>query len=323
MENGQSTQPTFRNVVIIGAGISGLTAAIYTARAGLKPLIICGPEDGGQLTLTTEVENFPGFEHGVMGPELVATGKRQAQRFGAEFLTGFVKSITQIDVAKPHSGFSLTLHDNSTILAHSVIISTGASARWLQIPSEKVYKGRGVSTCATCDGFFYRNKEIVVVGGGDSAMEEATFLTKFASKVTLLVRSDKLRASQIMQDKFFATPKTAVVWNAVIDEIIGDGKKVQGVKLKNPVTNEITEMKTDGIFLAIGHVPNTNFLGNLVDVDKAGYIVTDRFTKTKTPGLFASGDVQDSRYRQAITAAGSGCAAALEAERYLAEHNLH
>lgn len=319
----ETENKSIRNVVIIGAGISGLTAAIYNARAGLKPLIICGPEDGGQLTLTTEVENFPGFEHGVMGPELVATGKKQAQRFGAEFMTGFVKSITQTEGKNGIRGFALKLHDDSIINAHTVIIATGASARWLGIESEKTYKGRGVSTCATCDGFFYKNKEILVVGGGDSAMEEATFLTKFASKVTVVARSDKLRASQIMQDKFFATPKTAIIWNVEINEILGDGKKVQGAKLKNTVTGEITEVKCDGIFLAIGHVPNTSFLGDLVEVDKVGYIVTDRYTKTKTPGLFASGDVQDNRYRQAITAAGSGCAASLEAERYLAEHKLH
>jgi len=307
-----------RNVVIIGAGISGLTSAIYTARANLKPLVICGPEDGGQLTLTTDVENFPGFEHGVMGPELVATCKKQAQRFGAEFLTGFVKSIT-----KDGDVFSITMHDVSVIKSHAVIIATGASARWLKIPSEKTYKGRGVSTCATCDGFFYRNKEVLVIGGGDSAMEESTFLTKFASKVTVVNRTDKLRASKIMQDKFFATPKTAIIWNAEVEEVLGDGKKVTGAKLKDAVSGKITEVRCDGIFLAIGHVPNTNFISGLVEIGSNGYIITDRFTKTKTPGLFASGDVQDSRYRQAITAAGSGCAAALEAERYLAEHNLH
>ena len=318
---------SIRNVVIIGAGISGLTSAIYVARANLKPLIICGPEDGGQLTLTTDVENFPGFEHGVLGPDLVATCKKQAQRFGAEFLVGFVKSIEKKadGLSGSISGglFNITMHDASIIKAYTVIIATGASARWLSIPTEKTYKGRGVSTCATCDGFFYRNKEVLVIGGGDSAMEEATFLTKFASKVTVINRSDKLRASKIMQDKFFATPKTAIIWNATVDEVLGDTKKVTGVKLKDTVSGKITEIKCDGIFLAIGHVPNTNFISGLVDVDNNGYIITDRFTKTKTPGLFASGDVQDSRYRQAITAAGSGCSAALEAERYLAEHNLH
>ncbi|HLP79199.1 MAG TPA: thioredoxin-disulfide reductase [Acidobacteriota bacterium] len=307
-----NTDKKIRNVVIIGAGISGLTAAIYNARANLSPLVICGPEDGGQLTLTTEVENFPGFEHGIQGPELVATCKKQAQRFGAEFMTDYVQS-----VAKNSDGTFTIKLSSSEITAKAIILSTGASARWLGIPSEKQYKGRGVSTCATCDGFFYKNKEILVVGGGDSAMEEATFLTKFASKVTLVVRSDKLRASKIMQDKFFANKKCTIVWNKQISEVIGDGKKVTGAKLKDSVTGAITDITCDGIFLAIGHVPNTSMIQSLVDVDASGYVVTDRFTQTKTKGLFACGDVQDPVYRQAITAAGSGCAAAIQAERYL------
>ena len=317
--NPQSAQ--LRNVVILGGGISGLTAAVYTARASLQPLVICGPEDGGQLTLTTEVENFPGFEHGVLGTELVGQAKKQAARFGAEFVTGFVKTIKQ--TGNGNDNFTITLHDDKTIESRTVIIATGASARWLNIESEKQYKGRGVSTCATCDGFFYRGKEVLIVGGGDSAMEEAIFLTRFASKVTVIHRRDSLRASKIMQDKFFATPKTAIVWNSEISQVIGDGKKVTGATLRDTITGKLTDINCAGIFVAVGHVPNTSMIDkSLIDVDANGYIVTDRFTKTKTPGLFASGDVQDSRYRQAITAAGSGCSAAIEVERYLA-HNSH
>jgi len=302
-----------KNVVIIGAGICGLTAAIYTARAHLQPIVISGPEDGGQLTLTTDVENWPGYEHGVLGPELVATTKKQAQRFGAEFLMDYVESITKID-----GGFAIKL-SGSEIQTKTVILATGASARWLGLESEKQYKGRGVTTCATCDGFFYRGKEVIVIGGGDSAMEEATFLTKFATKVTVIHRKDHLRASKAMQDKFFANPKCHIVWNSEVAEVVGDGKKVTGVKLKNTVDGTISDFATDGVFLAIGHVPNTSMVKDLVDVDPVGYVITQN-TKTKTPGLFAAGDVQDSKYRQAITAAGSGCMAALEAERFIAGH---
>ena len=304
-----------RNVIILGAGISGLTAAIYTARADLQPLIICGPEDGGQLTLTTEVENFPGFEHGVQGPELVATTKKQAQRFGAEFVTGWVKTFQPIE-----GGYEVILQDGKSYQAKSIIISTGASARWLNLESEKAYKGKGVSTCATCDGFFYRGKEIIVIGGGDSAMEEANFLTKFASKVTVIHRRDELRASKIMQDTFFKNPKTDIIWNSHIVEFLGDGTKLTGVKLENVQTKEVTDFACDGVFLAIGHIPNTSIFKGQIDVDEQGYILADRFTHTNLKGVFACGDVQDTKYRQAITAAGSGCAAALEAERFLAGH---
>lgn len=302
-----------RDVVIIGAGICGLTAAIYTARAHLQPIVISGPEDGGQLTLTTEVENFPGFEHGVQGPELVANAKKQAQRFGAEFLIDYVESVKKTDY-----GFIVKL-SGSEIETKTIILATGASARWLGIESEKTYKGRGVTTCATCDGFFYRGKEVIVIGGGDSAMEEATFLTKFATKVTVIHRKDALRASKAMQDKFFANEKCKIVWNSEVAEIVGDGKKVTGVKLKNTQDGTISDFACDGVFLAIGHVPNTKMISEFVDVDSAGYVITQN-TKTKTPGLFAAGDVQDSKYRQAITAAGSGCMAALEAERFISGH---
>ncbi len=300
-----------RNVLIIGAGISGLTAAIYTARANLSPLIICGPEDGGQLTLTTEVENFPGFENGIQGPELVATTKKQAQRFGAEFVTGWITTFTQIE-----NGFEVTLQNGETYQAKSVIVSTGASARWLGLQSEQNFKGKGVSTCATCDGFFYKDKEIVVVGGGDSAMEEANFLTKFASKVTVIHRRDELRASKIMQDKFFKNPKTDIIWNSEIVECVGD-EKLTGVKLKDTQTGDISDFACDGVFLAIGHIPNTKLFTDILDMDDHGYLLTNRFTHTNVKGIFACGDVQDTKYRQAITAAGSGCQAALEAERYL------
>ncbi|MFT4313074.1 MAG: thioredoxin-disulfide reductase [Candidatus Woesearchaeota archaeon] len=303
-----------KDVIIIGAGISGLTAAIYTARADLQPLVICGPEDGGQLTLTTEVENFPGFEHGIQGPELVAESKKQAQRFGAEFVTGWITTCEQKE-----SHFTLTLQDGQVFEAKSLIVSTGASARWLNIESEKPYKGKGISTCATCDGFFYRGKEIVVVGGGDSAMEEANFLTKFADKVTVIHRRDSLRASKIMQDKFFENPKTDIIWDSHIIEYLGDGQKITGVKLENTKTKEQSDFACDGVFLAIGHIPNTKIFKGLLDMDEQGYLIADRYTHTNVKGIFACGDVQDTRYRQAITAAGSGCQAALEAERYL-EH---
>ncbi|MFT4313272.1 MAG: thioredoxin-disulfide reductase [Candidatus Woesearchaeota archaeon] len=302
-----------KEVIILGAGIAGLTAAIYTARANLSPLVIAGPQDGGQLTLTTEVDNFPGFSQGIMGPELVLESKKQAQRFGAEFVEGWVTKVEK----KNDGTFTIHMHDKSIHESKSIIVATGASARWLNIPSEEAYKGRGVTTCATCDGFFYKDKEVVVVGGGDSAMEEATFLTKFATKVTVLHRRDELRASKIMQDRFFANPKTDIIWNVVIDEVLGDGQKVTGVKLKNTQSGEVTEFKTDGVFLAVGHIPNTQMVKELISVDDHGYIKADKFMHTSVSGVFAAGDVQDTRFRQAITAAGSGCMAAMEVEKYL------
>lgn len=299
-------------VIILGNGIAGLTAAVYTGRAGLSPLIISGPEDGGQLTLTTDVENFPGFPEGVMGPQLVQNTKQQAERFGARFKTGIA---TKFEKKDDH--FFLTIDNNEVIETEALIIATGASARWLGIPSEQKFKGKGVSTCATCDGFFYKGKEIIVVGGGDSAMEEANFLTKFATKVTVVHRRDALRASKIMQDKFFKNPKTDILWNKVVDEVVGDDKGVTGVKLKDTVTGDISDFKCDGVFLALGHIPNTSIFKDALDVDDHGYIKTDRFAKTSIEGVFAAGDVQDTRYRQAITAAGSGCQAAMEVEKYL------
>jgi len=303
---------TMEKVIILGNGIAGLTAAVYTARANLSPLVLSGPEDGGQLTLTNEVENFPGFPEGVMGPQLVLNTKQQAEKFGARFKTGIATKFKKKD-----EHYVLTIDNKELLETETLIIATGASARWLGISSEEKYKGRGVSTCATCDGFFYKGKEIIVVGGGDSAMEEANFLTKFASKVTVVHRRDTLRASKIMQDKFFKNPKANILWNKVIEEVVGTEKGVTGVKLKDTVTGEISDFACEGVFLALGHVPNTSMFKGLLKVNDNGYLITDRFMKTDFEGVFAAGDVQDTRYRQAITAAGSGCQAAMEVEKYL------
>src|SRR3989344_1240548 len=300
-------------VVILGSGIAGLTAAVYTARADLAPLVIGGPEEGGQLTLTTKVENFPGFPQGIDGPQLIMDTKEQAQKFGAKFITGAVKKLEE-----KKGKIIMTLDQGNQIETETAIIATGASARWLGIPSEQKYKGRGVSTCATCDGALYKNKEVIVIGGGDSAMEESQFLSKFARKVTVVHRKDSFRASKIMQDRFFKNEKCSVVWNSEVAEIVGD-KFVKGVKLKNTITGKITELKCDGVFLAIGHVPNTAIFKGILNMNENGYLLTDRFMKTNIAGVFAAGDVQDIRYRQAITAAGTGCQAAMEVEKYLAE----
>ncbi len=301
-------------LLILGTGIAGLTAAIYAARANLAPLLISGPEDGGQLTLTTEVENFPGFPDGIKGPELINVCKKQAERFGARFKVDIVTGLNQIK-----NGFELTLMSEEKIQTKALIIATGASARWLGIPSEEKYKGRGVSTCSTCDGALYKNKEVIVIGGGDSAMEESLFLTKFALKVTIIHRKDSFRASKIMQERALKHEKIKVIWNTAVEEIAGDGKKVQGVKLKNLKTNKINDFKCDGVFLAIGHVPNTSFLKGKLEMDENGYLKADPYSHTNIPGVFAAGDVQDKRFRQAITAAGSGCMAAMEAEKWLGE----
>jgi len=305
------------NVVILGTGIAGCTAAIYTARANLNPLVISGPEDGGQLTLTTEVENFPGFPEGVQGPALVEMCKKQAEKFGTKFKVDIASEFKKIK-----NGFELNLLGGEKIQTKTLIVATGASARWLGIPSEEKYKGRGVTTCATCDGAFFKGKEAIVIGGGDSAMEESNFLTKFATKVTIIHRKDSFRASKIMQDRFFKNPKCNAIWDSEVVEILGDGKKVTGVKLSNVKTGKTSEFTTDGVFLAIGHIPNTSIFEGILDMNEHGYLKTDRFMKTDILGVFAAGDVQDTRYRQAITAAGSGCQAAMEAEKYLAEHEL-
>ncbi|HEV8200121.1 MAG TPA: thioredoxin-disulfide reductase [Candidatus Polarisedimenticolia bacterium] len=300
-----------RDVVILGSGCAGLTAAVYTARANLKPLLVDGHEAGGQLSLTTEVENFPGFPEGILGPQLIEHMRRQAARFGTEYLAG---AATDADLRK--RPFTLTLDHARAIRTKTLIIASGASARMLGLESERRLLGRGVSTCATCDGFFFKERELLVVGGGDSAVEEGTFLTKFASKVTLVHRRDSLRASKIMQDRAFRNKKIEFIWDSTIEEVLG-ANKVEGVRLQNLKTGELTEKKVDGVFVAIGHVPNTKIFAGQIDMDQAGYISTKGGSRTNIPGVFAAGDCQDHVYRQAITAAGSGCMAAIDAERFL------
>lgn len=308
---------TYKSIVI-GTGPSGLTAAIYLARANLNPLVIEGPEPGGQLTTTTEIENFPGFPEGIQGPELMDNMRKQAERFGAEFRTGWV---TSVDTSK--RPFTLQVEGIGELAAESLIISTGASAKYLGIPGEKDNVGRGVSTCATCDGFFFRNKKIIVIGGGDSAMEEANFLTRFASEVEVVNRRTELRASQIMQDRARQNPKIKWSLNRTPLEVVAGEHGVTGLKVRNNETGEEEVIATDGIFVAIGHTPNTKFLGGQVTTDDHGFIVVKPgSTETNITGIFACGDVQDTKYRQAITAAGSGCMAALECERFL-ESQIH
>ena len=307
-----------RKVVILGTGPAGLTAAIYTARANLEPLVIEGNEPGGQLTLTTEVENFPGFPDGIMGPELMDNMRRQAERFGAEFRTGWA---TAVDLSE--RPFKITIDETEVIEAEAVIISTGASAKLLGIPGEKENIGRGVSTCATCDGFFYTNKKVLVVGGGDSAMEEANFLTKFA-EVTIVHRRSELRASKIMQDRARANPKISWVLNVTPLEVVAGERGFKALKVRDNETGEERLVEADGMFVAIGHTPNTGFLGGQLEVDDVGYLQTiPGSAKTSIPGVFACGDVQDHTYRQAITAAGSGCQAALDCERFLEGSAAH
>jgi thioredoxin reductase (NADPH) len=301
-----------RNVVVIGSGPAGLTAALYTARANLKPLVIEGLEAGGQLMLTTLVENFPGFRAGIMGPELMAEMRAQAEHFGAEIIRGNVMSVDLL--SRPYT----VRTSDSEYPCRTLIIATGASARLLGLPSERALIGHGVSTCATCDGYFFRGRPIAVVGGGDSAMEEAIFLTRFASHVTVVHRRDALRASKIMQDKAFANAKISFEWNAEVEDIKDTGRgEVTSMVLVNNRTGDRKEIAVDGVFVAIGHTPNTALFHGQLDTDPNGYLITHAGTRTSVPGVFACGDVQDHVYRQAITAAGSGCMAAIDAEKYL------
>ena len=302
------------NVIILGSGCAGLTAAIYTARANLKPLVIDGHEPGGQLSLTTHVENFPGFPEGILGPELIENMRKQAQKFGAEFVAG---AVTEVDLTQ--RPFKITCA-NHTYEAKALIVAAGASARLLGLRGERELIGRGLSTCATCDGYFFRGKPIAVVGGGDSAMEEANFLTRYASKVYLIHRRSEFRASKIMLARAEANPKVEFVTPSVVDEIlVGDGSLVNGVRVKNVLTNEMRQIDLEGVFVAIGHDPNTMIFRNKLDMDENGYLVAKHGSLSNIPGVFVAGDVQDHRYRQAITAAGSGCMAALDAERFLEE----
>lgn len=312
-----SDQNDVRELIIIGGGPAGYTAALYAARADLEPLVIEGFQWGGQLMITSDVENYPGYADGVMGPEMMSDFRRQAKRFGTEFITD---DVTKVDFSA--SPFRVWVGDDQ-YAARAVIVATGASARWLGIESEQQHRGRGVSTCATCDGAFFREKEVYVVGGGDSAFEEALFLTKFASRVHLVHRRDEFRASRIMVDRAEQNEKLDFVLNAVVDEILGDAK-VEALRLRNTVTDETWEVPADGVFVAIGHDPNTSLVVDQLDHDPAGYLITKPgTTETNVPGVFAAGDVQDHSYRQAITAAGSGCMSALDAERYLAALEGH
>lgn len=304
------------DVVIVGSGPAGLTAALYAARADLNPIIFEGPEPGGQLMQTTDVENYPGYPEGVMGPKMMEDFRQQATKFGADCRYGYV---TDIDFDK--RPYKLTVDEEVTVYAHAIIIATGASAMWLDLPSEQRLRGKGVSACATCDGAFFRNEHVVIVGGGDTAMEEATFLTKFASKVTVIHRRDELRASKAMQNRAFENEKIEFMWDSELQEVMGE-QVVKGIKVKNSKTGEITILEdVTGVFIAIGHKPNTDLFKGVLSMDDVGYIITKgQSTETDLPGIFASGDAMDPIYRQAVTAAGTGCRAALDAERYLADN---
>ena len=307
---------TIRDTVILGSGCAGLTAAIYAARANLKPLVLEGHEPGGQLSITTLVENFPGWPEGIQGPQLIENMKQQAVRFGAEFQMAHLVSV---DLS--HRPFVLNLGQEE-VRTHTLTIASGASARWLGLPSEQALIGHGVSSCATCDGFFFKGKEIAVIGGGDSAMEEALFLTRFASKVTVIHRREHFRASKIMLERAMAHPTVEFLTNTAVEEVLGvEQKEVRGLRLLNTLTKQETILPVSGVFLAIGHTPNATMFAGQIDLDQDGYVLTHDNVFTRAPGVFACGDVQDRRYRQAITAAGSGCMAALEVEKYLDEHN--
>ena len=310
-----ATEKTHYRIIILGSGPAGLTAAIYTARAGLAPLVIEGIQPGGQLTITTEVENYPGFPDGVLGPQLMDMFRQQAEKFGTSYITDMA---TSVDLRR--RPFTVTIYKQE-YTTDALIISTGATARLLGLKSESKLMGRGVSACATCDGWFFRGKEIAVIGGGDSACEEAVYLTKFASKVTLIHRRDELRASKIMRKRVFDNPKVEILWNHTIVDFVGtEETMLQGIQVKNTQTGEVSLFKCDGAFLAIGHKPNTEMFVGQLDLDENGYLITKPdCSQTNIPGVFACGDVQDHTYQQAVTAAGSGCIAAIDAERFLTE----
>ncbi len=299
-----------RKVIILGSGSAGLTAAIYAARAQLRPLVVAGSQRGGQLALTTDVENFPGFPDGVQGPELMELQRRQAERFDVDFID---EDATAVDLRRPP--FEVTVAGR-TLRAQAVIIATGASANWLGLPNEQRLIGHGVSSCAPCDAFFFREKEVAVVGGGDSAMEEALFLTKFASRVTIIHRRDRFRASKIMAERALRHAKIDVLWDTVVEDVLGDGK-VTGLRLRNVKSSARSDLRVDGLFVAIGHHPNTELFRGQIELDDAGYVVLKEHTMTSVPGVFATGDVHDRRYRQAVTAAAWGCMAAMDVEKYL------
>ncbi|NBB77217.1 MAG: thioredoxin-disulfide reductase [Bacteroidetes bacterium] len=311
-------QGKIKDVVIIGSGPAGLTAALYAARADLNPIIFEGPEPGGQLMQTTDVENYPGYPDGVMGPKMMDDFRKQAQRFGADCRYGYV---TDVDFDK--RPYKITVDEETTLFARTIIISTGASAKWLNLPSEQRLRGKGVSACATCDGAFFRDQHVVIVGGGDTAMEEATFLTKFASKVTVIHRRDELRASKAMQNRAFNNSKIEFMWDSELKEVLGE-EVVQGVEVYNNKTEKVTLLEdVTGVFIAIGHKPNTDLFKDVLTMDDVGYIKTKNgSTETDLEGIFASGDAMDPDYRQAVTAAGTGCMAALDAERFLAEDEI-
>jgi thioredoxin reductase (NADPH) len=309
-ENPEASVVEERNVVILGSGPAGYTAALYAARADLAPLVLKGLDAGGQLMLTTDVENYPGFPDAILGPELMEAMEKQATRFGADTLA---QTATRVDLSS--RPFGVWAGDQEW-RARTLIVATGASAKWLGVPGEEQLRGRGVSACATCDGFFFRDRRLVVVGGGDTAMEEASFLTKFASDVTIVHRRDEFRASKIMQDRVMENPKVSVVWDSVVEEVLGDGA-VDGVRLRNVKTDETSERETDGVFVAIGHTPNTELVRGQLELSNGYILVQEPTTKTSVPGVFAAGDVTDVIYRQAVTAAGQGCKAAMDAERSL------
>ncbi|MBF0268532.1 MAG: thioredoxin-disulfide reductase [Alphaproteobacteria bacterium] len=308
-------------ILILGSGPAGLTTAIYAARANMKPILLAGLQPGGQLTITTDIENFPGFAEPVGGPWLMEQMQQQAENVGAEIVYDLAM---KVDLSK--RPFTVTADSGDVFTSDTLVICTGASAKWLGIPTEKAFQGYGVSACATCDGFFFRGKEVAIVGGGNTAVEEAIYLTNHASKVTLIHRRDSLRAEKIMQDRMFANPKISVIWDTVVEEVVGDANppSMTGLKLKNVKTNETSLLKADGLFVAIGHSPNTELFKGVLDMDGEGYLITQPGSvATNVPGVFAAGDVQDKIYRQAVTAAGTGCMAAIEAERFMILNGGH